>query len=452
MGDILLLSFWLGGGFLGLFFGAIYSVAKNFFILYSVISVTILVFVYFLQKKLFYPIVFFILGLFWALLHNRGISPEASHSWIVSRNFTTPKVFLGVSETGISSLVWGDAPVSQKGEGQELYFQRDFDLFYPLKARLKRDAFEDSEASTFIGEWSKKLQVFIQEKISKYKKFSPWLQSLLLGDRAELSYKEHIIFSTLGLYHLLVLSGLHFTFLGFLLSSSFSFFIRFAYATRLINCGFFLQLTAASQVIVCFFLLIYANAVLFMAPVQRAFLAYLLFAVTSLFGLPLKKSEFLLWLLSLQFLFFPMAFLGNSSFLSWASFLIILCFLNTRNGGVLRGIVLSQFFLTLLVAVSCGSVSFLGFFMNPIVVPISSMVFLCSFLLILDSFFPPFMIDSFLDVQGLFLFFLEKVAILTLRFPWLSIDLLGYSSFVRSFLLFLFTLFFCYVLKEMKEK
>jgi hypothetical protein len=256
MGDILLLSFWLGGGFLGLFFGAIYSVTKNFFLLYSFFSVTILVCVYFLQKKLFSRTVFFIFGFFWALLHNRAIPPEASHSWILNRNFTTPKVFLGVSESGISSLVWGDVPMSKKREGQELYFQKDFDLFYPLKVRLKRDDFEESEANTFIGQWSRKLQLFIQEKTYKYKNFSPWLQSLLLGDRAELSYKEHIIFSTLGIYHLLVLSGLHFTFLGFLLSSSFSFFIRFAYAIRLINCGFFLQLTAASQVVVCFFLLI----------------------------------------------------------------------------------------------------------------------------------------------------------------------------------------------------
>lgn len=452
MGGILFLPFWLGGGFLGLFFGVIYSVSKNFFLLYSIVSLVVLVCVYLLQKSLFLRLFFFALGFLWALLHNRAVPNQSPHLWRLSRNFTTPKVFLGVSEGGVSSLVWGDVPLNLREEGEELYFQKDFDLFYPRKARLKRDTFEENGPSTLIGQWASRLQIFIREKIFKYKSLSPWLQSLLLGDRKDLSYKEHIIFSTLGLYHLLVLSGLHFTFLGFFLSSFFSFFIRFAYVTRLIHCGIFLQLTAASQVVVCFFLLVYANAVLFAAPVQRAFLAYLLFAITSLFGLSLKKSEFLLLLLSLQFLFFPMAFLGNSSFLSWASFLIILCFLNTRNGGVFRGIVLSQFFLTLLVAVTCGRISFLGFFINPLVAPLFGAIYGCSFMLILDNFFPPFVIASFLDVQGLFLFFLEKIAILTLRFPWLSIDLLGYSSLVRSFLLFLFALFFCYLLKEMKEK
>lgn len=438
------------GVFLGLFL-SFWPLSSFFFsALFFCFSVVLFILFRTYSRYFFLSYSVFFFGAFWGLAHNTRVPSTLEGAWSVLKAGNGANVFLGKTENGVHSLFWGKSSLT----AEEAYFVRERDLFYPLKPHLKvsSDDRKLGVSSYFLARLSFKLRNFLERKASKYKELSPWLFSLLMGERGKLDYKAHITFSTLGLYHLLVLSGLHFTFLGFACFFILSSALRFLYAFRLIQAGLFLDLIAFSHVMVGSFLFLYAQVVHFTAPVQRAFLAYLLYSVVSFFGLSFRGGQFLLLLLALQFLFFPMAFLGNSSLLSWASFVTILFFLEKRKGSLFWHALLSQCFLTLMVAVCCGRVSFLGLILNPLIASLFSFVYVCSFLLVFDSFFPPFMVSLFLELQKVFLVFLEKVAILPQWFPWLSFDLFVYSSFLRAFLLVFLALFFCYLLKSIKEK
>ena len=348
----------------------------------------------------------------------------------------------------ISSFLWTLSSSSLSKEeavGNKASFVKSSELFSSEGSTKK--GFSRAESDFFLFPYSKKIKAWILLKVSQRKDLSGWFKSLFLGLRDGLDYKTHIVFSSLGLYHLLVLSGLHVGFLGFSLEIFFLFFLRLFYFFRLIGPSTFLFFKIFIKIMVCLLLVVYASLVSFNPPVQRALLAYLLFSAYSLLSLKFKSSYRFLCLLSCQLALFPVGFMSSSSLLSWGSCFILLCLACEK--ALLRAFILTQFLLMLLVGAVIGKISLLGLFLNPLLMPVFSFVYSSSLLILLDDFLPPFIVSLVVESHRVFLYFLARLAIFPQKYPWLYLDVFSYSVCFRALLLALLSFFLLYLLKNL---
>ena len=288
-------------------------------------------------------------------------------------------------------------------------------------------------------------------KIETYPHLSPWLKSLFLGMRSSLSYKAQITFSSLGLYHLLVLSGLHIGFLGASFHFLGLFVIKLAYSLRLISPKVFLILACLVHFFVCGLLILYSSLVSFSAPIQRALLSYFLFSLYSLLSVKTTVLQRFSQLLGLQILLFPQDLLSCSGFLSWGCCLILSFIRFPSEKGFFFSFLCSQILLTLLVGILVGKLSLLGLLLNPLIVPLFAFVYSSSLLFLLDFFLPPLIISMVFEFHSVFVYFLERLAVLPQIFPWLYLDVFSYSPYLRGVLLCLFVLFFLCLSRNLKR-
>lgn len=444
----MLCSYWLQGAFCGFFVSIFYGFTSGSSPL--VLSLILLFSSLVLREKYKLWTVFAIVsGFLWVISHNGPVPKSSLKSLVIlDRSFFTLNRHLALAPNQKTFLVFGEA---KKGGRGDVFLAEDHEeLFYPVRAYLKNKGDFFVSVSSFFGGLKERVKRFVVSKIVKYKELSPWLYSLLLGDRSFLSYKVHIVFSTLGIYHLLVLSGLHVTMLGCFLYFLLSFIVRLAYVFRLISCAPFFALQDFIKFLVCGFLVLYASIVSLTQPIQRASLTYILFLLIPLFCGRISKRNHFQLILFLQILLFPVAFLDNSTLLTWVSYLILYYFtLNQRKSVILR-LFYSQIFLALLVGVCCGKLSFLGFFVNLVIVPVFSIIYCLALGVLFDAYFPPFIFSLVLELQKVFLLFLEQVAILPQLYSWLYVDLLSYHYSLRCFLLLLFAWFFSFLLQNIK--
>jgi len=131
------------------------------------------------------------------------------------------------------------------------------------------------------------------------------------------------IYQELGLLHVLVVSGSHFSFVGGLCQTLLEGPGRIAYALRLCSFPVWLGWVTASRILVTVFITVFALVVGFNPPCQRSWLSLLLILWLPLIGAPLADWHRDRWVFTLQALCFPGSFLSLSNALSWSAYTLV---------------------------------------------------------------------------------------------------------------------------------
>lgn len=204
--------------------------------------------------------------------------------------------------------------------------------------------------------------------------WGPWALGLI-GGKLDTSQQGLLdIYRQLGLIHVLVISGSHFTFLSQIGLLGVCWPSRLLYVCRRINFRTWFALHLLERSLVWLLLGFYGLVVGFPPPCQRAFIMGLLTTWWPLVrgnlapGMLLKLSAFG------QAFFFPLSFLSLSNVLSWSALTIIQKFTRSHQGW-------TAFFQREL-AISCLALSYfgkfspLGIILNPLLEPIWNSVLL----------------------------------------------------------------------------
>lgn len=205
-----------------------------------------------------------------------------------------------------------------------------------------------------------------------------WLKALILGDEEDLSGALREDFKKTGLYHLLVVSGFHFTVLCRILELVVRGPFQCAYFVGLIKARPWIRLVCFLRlaIVACAFL--YGMLVGFQAPCQRALLGFGVTMLEPLFYGRASLWKRLQWTAVLQSIIFPGGFASISNFLSWGAYVfVVAAFAATK--GILAKLVATLVLQLKLSVLSCaliGQTSLIGILTNALIAPLFPLVFL----------------------------------------------------------------------------
>jgi len=149
--------------------------------------------------------------------------------------------------------------------------------------------------------------------------WGPWALGLLGGQEAPGSSSLVQLYKELGLVHVLVISGSHFSFLAGLLSGCFSYPVRCLYVIRLLSFRRWLTLHLLLEMFILCLITQYALLVALPPPCQRAWLAWVVGQLRTWSADREDPNQELLTVAWLQALLFPLSWLSLSNALSWAA-------------------------------------------------------------------------------------------------------------------------------------
>lgn len=208
---------------------------------------------------------------------------------------------------------------------------------------------------------------FEQPKIAK---------TLILGHK-DLPFETKESFKRLGIYHLLIVSGLHVSLFCKTVQSIFHTPLRGFYSAKLIS-GFYFML--ASRYInyciigICIF---YGLLLGESSPGQRAAICFATNIITQQHQPSLRVFPRTLLAICLQSFIFPQCFISSSNFLSWSIYLFVSekhCF------NKLLATLYKQLKITVFILAMFNSISFIGVFLNLVFIPYFNLLFCIFFL------------------------------------------------------------------------
>jgi len=150
-----------------------------------------------------------------------------------------------------------------------------------------------------------------------------WFLQFSFGKVIENEQEWRSIYKSLGLLHILVVSGSHFTLIGGFLKVAIELPVRLSYSAGLINYRAWINWNYFSRLIVCFLMSEYAFLVGFNPPCQRAWLSLILHLIGPMILGPLSLRQHDRIVLFFQSLLFSNSFLSMSNALSWCSYGIL---------------------------------------------------------------------------------------------------------------------------------
>ncbi len=204
-----------------------------------------------------------------------------------------------------------------------------------------------------------------------------WLSGILLGERTALPRKVTLAFKATGTYHLLAVSGLHVSLIALLLSLGLRLPFHAGYALRLIPAHDWRHYAGLLNVGAAVMAIFYLAVTGMPAAAQRATLTFVIVQLGAAFtGSPPLRVRLLL-AATLQSLVFPIGFVSEGSFMSWAAYLIVLEAFQLRPAtprAAARLVLFTQFKLTMAAAVAFGQLPLLGLVANLFLVPVFSLL------------------------------------------------------------------------------
>ncbi len=269
-----------------------------------------------------------------------------------------------------------------------------------------------------------------------------WLQALFLGEMQSLSTEIKNQFKRLGIFHIVVISGFHISFLGITLQRLAAGFLRLTYGFLLISSPWYLWWMRWARWGALALVFSFSFCIGFTPPVQRAFLSYGYREWHHAENQPVPLNRFLLHVAALQIFFFPASFLTVSTLMSWVSYATVL--VSCRELGLWK-VIKSYLFLQAGPLIFSGiffhSLCFLSFLANLLFVPMFSGVFLGAFgLLLLPASGDLYRISRV--IQQVYLTGVAKFSTLLDRYPLLYVDMTPLSAgYKRS----LFLLGICFL-------
>jgi len=249
-----------------------------------------------------------------------------------------------------------------------------------------------------------------------------WLSGILLGEKRDLPPALKTAFKLAGVYHLLVVSGLHVTIMMFLVALLLRVPLHLAYALRLIPGSEWPEVAAAVRVVVALMSVIYLMMAGMPVAAQRATLLFVWYQLGCVFIGTMPLTTRLLLGATLQTLVFPIGFVSEATLMTWGAYLMVVQVGHAQwHQGFLRALrqtLVLQMWLILLVTGVFGQVSLLGLIANLCLVPLLG-VLLASGLLV--AFFPFFRWgDLLLVFHASFAEMVSRLASLTIHYTWLA--------------------------------
>lgn len=280
------------------------------------------------------------------------------------------------------------------------------------------------------------VRAFFAERMESLTPFyRSWLAGLVLGESAALPPDVRDAFKRTGLYHLLVVSGLHVSLMALLLAALLRAPIQASYALRLVSPGRWRHIAAALDVLAGAAALLYLAVTGSSAAAQRSALLFAVWQGSSVFAGPLSTPRRLLIAGATQILLFPVGFLGEATLMSWAAYLLVLKPAAPDAHGLaeIRADLISAFkiqgALTLLVTVVFGQLAWIGLVANLVLIP----AFPALLLTALGAAVLPELAwtPALLAVQRSFIALVRLFDELCRFWPWLSIAPEDLSPLVR---------------------
>lgn len=219
-----------------------------------------------------------------------------------------------------------------------------------------------------------------------------WLGGLLLGQASMLSPEIKRIFKETGLYHLLIVSGLHLNVVGVMLSYLLRLPLQCLYVLRLLRPQtwmFFQPLFPLLNVVLCFFYLLATGS---SSPAQRAFIVHAMAQLSPIFFGRIPSLHRLLGTAFLQTLCFPLGFLSLGTLLSWSAYIFVLYVPERNAHGFwqnLRRSAVTQVWLCLLIFALIGSLTPLAIVTNLLITPLFPIVFAVALFSLIAAWWAP---------------------------------------------------------------
>lgn len=196
------------------------------------------------------------------------------------------------------------------------WFLGSADTLYDPLPRFFQNGYLDRIAATLTLQ----LQHFFLNWDSEW---GPWFLRFGFGLKEDGQDTWPRIYQDLGLLHVLVVSGAHFSFIGGILQKFVEGPGRIAYALRLVPFAGWLGWVTLSRMVVTSLLTLFALVVGFNPPCQRAWLALVLGLWLPLVAAPLDSRQSDRMVFGLQAFLFPGSFLSLSNALSWTAYTLV---------------------------------------------------------------------------------------------------------------------------------
>ena len=284
-------------------------------------------------------------------------------------------------------------------------FVGEWGVIYPSRGKQLYPFVQGAKSKNFsVNHWvflAKKVRFFLQEKIKELPIIlRAWSKSLIIGDRKNLDQSLLLSFKELGVFHLIVISGMHLSlfarlFYHFLyLPLSFCF-----YTSGFLNPFLLLLINIFFRLFTCFSLALFTSAIGLSCAAQRACLSFLLYQLAQVLLGPFVIKNHLFTLVVIQALFFPIGFVSLGNMMSWIAYLCILS-IRGKTGNYLINIIEVQIILLLVSGVLFGTISCIALLSNLILTPVFSTVWIfCLYMVLTYSFSPLFLQEFFFSFQ-----------------------------------------------------
>ena len=144
---------------------------------------------------------------------------------------------------------------------------------------------------------------------------------IFFGDQQGIYQSLKQKFKTLGIYHLLVISGLHFTLIASCIRKGLFFGIKILYIFKLLNPLIWIRLSLIINILVCFGVVVFMRFASISGAGGRAGIIFLTHVLLPYITgrLVLRKRVELCFLI--QILVFPLGIISLGTFISWVSYL-----------------------------------------------------------------------------------------------------------------------------------
>ncbi len=171
------------------------------------------------------------------------------------------------------------------------------------------------------------IRAAIERRIEKFpKEVAPWMRGFILGDQDSIDGKAWESFRSLGLLHMLVLSGSHVSIIGVFIGFILRFPWWFYYVLGRLDILTWIKVTTVSNVGSAALLLVYCAAAGLTQSLQRAFFCFMVATIFPIFGIFRKKFSRVLLALCIQAFLCPMNFLSIGLIMSWTGVLVLISF------------------------------------------------------------------------------------------------------------------------------
>jgi hypothetical protein len=332
-------------------------------------------------------------GFLWALSHHapsighpRGIyyvrqSGLFSHAYqgMLVANHHQVGLAFGSAETGSSGVL-----TAKPYAGTLRSSRATFHLLDPPRSPKRWYAAVDS----FFRYWQQKMATRLADHTPFVR---AWLGAIIFGRIKELAPELLASFKRLGIFHLLVISGMHITFLDRFLRWLLLLPFCLGYSLRLFSPLRWLRVKIVVELLTSAGLIAFVCLIGQPVAAQRSLLLCCGSNFCHLLCGHMPLSLRLLWVFFLQSLLFPIGLVSESAAMSWLAYLLLIYHRETSSwSSRLFEALKKQGIIVLLCGFLWGQLSLCSIGINPVIAPLFTPMLFASLLLLFSFLFPPF--------------------------------------------------------------